>query len=203
MVHHIVTPIVMPVNLRSPILAGLIVAACTLLAACSSTNKATSSSITSGFNPVNWMTPYKADVVQGNFISSEQVAQLQSGMSRSEVRNLLGTPLLASIFHANRWDYVFTLQRQGLAAQSFNYSVFFKGDLLDTFTGDAMPSETEFIAKMDQRRKLGKVPPLEATPAQLEAAAKKMPPKASTQSTDGATTQPTVASYPPLESPRQ
>jgi outer membrane protein assembly factor BamE len=203
MAHHIVTPTVMPVNLRSPILAGLIVAACTVLAACSSTNKATSSSTSSAFNPVNWMTPYKADVVQGNFISSEQVAQLQSGMSRSDVRNLLGTPLLASIFHANRWDYVFTMRRQGVAAQSFNYSVFFKGDLLDTFAGDAMPSETEFIAKMDQRRKLGKMPPLEATPAQLEAAAKKMPPQASTQSPDAARAQPAVASYPPLESPRQ
>ncbi len=201
MIHHIATLIVMPVNHRTPILAGLIVAACTVLAACSSTTA--SSTSTSAFNPVNWITPYKADVVQGNFISSEQVAQLRAGMSRNEVRNLLGTPLLASVFHADRWDYVFTMRRQGVAAQSFSYSVFFKGDLLDTFAGDAMPSETEFIAKMDQRRKLGKVPPLEATPAQLEAAAKKMPAPASTSSTEATRAEPPVASYPPLESPRQ
>ncbi len=199
MIHHIATPIVMPVNHRSPILLGLIVAASAVLSACSSTAPAnTSASI---FSPTRWITPYRADVVQGNFISSEQVAQLRAGMSRNDVRNLLGTPLLASVFHADRWDYVFTMRRQGVAAQSFNYSVFFKGDLLNTFAGDAMPSETEFIAKMDQRRKLGKVPPLEATPAQLEAAAKKMPTQASTPEVTRA--QPPAAGYPPLESPRQ
>ncbi len=203
MIHHIATHIVMPVNHRSPLMAGLIVAACALLAACSSTNTAPSRTSASAFNPVNWITPYRADVVQGNFISSEQVAQLRAGMSRNDVRNLLGTPLLASIFHADRWDYVFTMQRQGVTAQSFNYSVFFKGDLLDTFAGDTMPSETEFIAKMDQRRKLGKVPPLEATPAQLEAAAKKMASPGSTPETEAMRAQPPVTSYPPLESPRQ
>ncbi len=203
MIHHIVTPIVMPVNHRSPILLGLIVAACAALSACSSTAPATASA--SIFSPTRWITPYRADVVQGNFISSEQVAQLRAGMSRNDVRNLLGTPLLASVFHADRWDYVFTMRRQGVAAQSFNYSVFFKGDLLNTFAGDAMPSETEFIAKMDQRRKLGKVPPLEATPAQLEAAAKKMPAPASASSpaNDATRAQPQASSYPPLESPRQ
>ncbi len=201
--HHIATPNVMPVNHRSPFLAGLIVAACAVLAACTSTAPASTSA--SALSPTSWITPFRADIVQGNFISSEQVGQLRAGMSRNDVRNLLGTPLLASVFHADRWDYVFTMRRQGVAAQSFNYSVFFKADLLDTFTGDAMPSESEFIAKMDQRRKLGKVPQLEATPAQLEAAAKKIsaPLPASTVTPAASTAQPTVASYPPLESPRQ
>jgi outer membrane protein assembly factor BamE len=122
-------------------------------------------------------------------------------MSRNEVRNVLGTPLLASVFHADRWDYVFTLRRQGVPAQAFNYSIFFKGDMLDTFSGDAMPSETEFIAKMDQRRQLGKVPPLEATPAQLKAVAQNRP--ASTPAADATPSLPPAASYPPLESPRQ
>ena len=205
MIHHIVTPIVMPVNHRSFISAGLIVAACAVLAACSSTSTSTAPAKTSTsiFNPAGWITPFRADVVQGNFISSEQVAQLRAGMSRNDVRNLLGTPLLASVFHADRWDYIFTMRRQGVAAQSFNYSVFFKDGLLDRFAGDAMPSETEFVAKMDQRRKLGKVPPLEATPAQLEAAAKKMPAPAAAATTDAARDRQPLASYPPLESPRQ
>jgi len=201
MIHHIVTPIVMLVHHRSPFLAGLIVTACTVLAGCSST--ATSNLSASAFNPVRWITPYRADVVQGNFISNEQVTQLRVGMSRSDVRNVLGTPLLASVFHADRWDYVFTLRRQGVSAQAFNYSVFFKGDLLDRFEGDAMPSETDFIAKMDQRRKLGKVPPLVATPAQLEAAAKTIPTQSAADVTAVTRAQPAVASYPPLESPRQ
>ena len=201
MIHHIVTLHFMFVKHRSPILVGLIVTACALLTACAASSTSAPRSSASVFNPTNWLTPFRADVVQGNFISSEQVGQLRAGMSRNDVRSVLGTPLLASVFHADRWDYVFTLRRQGVPPQAFSYSVFFKGDLLDTFSGDKMPSETEFIAQMDQRRKLGKVPPLEATPAQLEAAAKKMP--ATTPAAEASRAQPPVASYPPLESPRQ
>lgn len=186
---------------RSPILAGLIVTVCAMLTACAGSITQPPRSSAHIFNPTTWLTPYRADVVQGNFISSEQVGQLRAGMSRNDVRSVLGTPLLASVFHADRWDYVFTLRRQGVPPQAFSYSVFFKADLLDTFSGDKMPSETEFIAQMDQRRKLGKVPPLEATPAQLEAAAKKMP--ATTPAAEASRAQPPVASYPPLESPRQ
>lgn len=51
--------------------------------------------------------------MQGNFISSEQYAKLQLGMSREQVRQILGTPLLASYFHANRWDYIFEFKRSG------------------------------------------------------------------------------------------
>ena len=57
----------------------------------------------SSVNPVNWITPYKVDVVQGNFISKEQVDLLKPGMTRAQVRDVLGTPLLTSVFHADRW----------------------------------------------------------------------------------------------------
>ncbi|NDG91043.1 MAG: outer membrane protein assembly factor BamE, partial [Burkholderiaceae bacterium] len=55
--------------------------------------------------------PYVPDVVQGNFISSEQYSNLKVGMTREQVRQIMGTPLLASYFHANRWDYVFEFKR--------------------------------------------------------------------------------------------
>ena len=166
-------------------------------------------------NPVNWITPYKVDVIQGNFIAKEQVEQLRAGMSRDQVKAVLGTPLMASLFHADRWDYIFTLKRQGIAPQSFKYTVFFKGDALERFEGDNMPSEAEFIAKLDSTRKLGKVPPLQATEEQLKAFDKTPGAKpAAADATDAAGTaaaaaatgepaarQPTV--YPPLESPKQ
>jgi outer membrane protein assembly factor BamE len=193
----------MPVNHRSLILTGLLVTACALLTACTSISNATANISAHPLNPTRWVTPYRADVVQGNFISREQVAQLRAGMSRTDVRNVLGTPLVASVFHADRWDYVFTLRRQGVPEQSFNYSLIFKGDVLASFAGDTMPSETEFIAKMDQRRQLGKVPSLEATPAQLAEAAKKMPPVVPPANPDTARAQAPAASYPPLEGPRQ
>ena len=173
-----------------------------VLASCSNLNGG-------AVNPVNWITPYKVDVIQGNFIAREQVEQLRAGMSRDQVKAVLGTPLMASLFHADRWDYVFTLKRQGIAPQSFKYTVFFKGDALERFEGDSMPSEAEFIAKLDSKRKLGKVPALEATEEQLKAFDKSPKPAvadaagsaAAAAPSAPAAVQPTV--YPPLESPKQ
>ena len=52
------------------------------------------------------LTPYKLPIQQGNIVSSEAVAKLKSGMSKNQVAQALGTPLLNDLFHANRWDYV-------------------------------------------------------------------------------------------------
>jgi outer membrane protein assembly factor BamE len=175
------------------------------LAGCSSVkDPVTGASVgsTSRINPVNWITPYKIDIIQGNFVSKEQVEALRVGMIRDQVKATLGTPLLASLFHADRWDYVFTLKRQGSEAQSYKYTVFFKGDLLERFEGDAMPSEAEFISRLDNKRKLGKVPPLEATEEQLKAAER--PSKAAAANTSGTPNAPAddpARVYPPLESP--
>jgi outer membrane protein assembly factor BamE len=54
------------------------------------------------------VTPYRIDIQQGNFVSQEMVSQLKPGMSKEQVRAVLGTPLLTDIFHAERWDYVYT-----------------------------------------------------------------------------------------------
>lgn len=155
-----------------------------------------------GSNPTTWITPYRPDVIQGNFISKEQVEQLRAGMTRNDVRAVLGTPLLTSVFHADRWDYVFTLKRQGLESQVFKYSVFFEGDALVRFAGDAMPSEAAFVAKIDSQRKLGKIPVLQATPEQLQKAGAKQ--ATTPQPTPAAAPKgpaPTAGKYPPLESP--
>ena len=175
---------------------------CVLMAGCSSISSVNASSI----NPVRWITPYKVDVIQGNFISKEQVDFLKAGMTRAQVKDVLGTPLLTSLFHADRWDYVFTLKRQGVEPQSFKYTVFFKGDSLERFEGDTMPNEAEFIAKLDSRRKLGKVPALEATEEQLNKNSKSgaVPAASAAPATASApAVSPAVTVYPPLESPKQ
>ncbi len=89
--------------------------------------------------------PYKADVIQGNFVSREMVQLLKPGMNKDEVAEILGSPLLVSVFHSDRWDYVFTIRRQGVEPQSRRLTVFFRGNLLQSFEGDPMPSETEFV----------------------------------------------------------
>ena len=150
------------------------------------------------------VTPYRVEVVQGNVLTKEMVARVKPGMTRAQVRDLLGSPLLTDIFHESRWDYVFTLKRQGVEPQSRRLTLYFKGDVLDRFEADEMPSEAEFVASIDTKRKGAKVPELEATEDQLKkfeptaadkAAADKSMPDAA------AATSPTV--YPPLESPRR
>ncbi|MDR1967144.1 MAG: outer membrane protein assembly factor BamE [Burkholderiaceae bacterium] len=142
------------------------------------------------------LTLYQPEVVQGNFVSKEQVAALQPGMTRLQVRDALGTPLISSMFHGDRWDYVFTMKRQGVEAQSYHLTVFFKGDVMERFNGDEMPSENEFAQRISRKRQV-KVPPLEATEAQLA----KFPPAAGAPL--AAASKPAAAaqsgSYPPLE----
>lgn len=165
-------------------------AACTMAVGCGSFNNATQ-------RLAGAITPYKIQVVQGNFISREQVESLKPGMSRQQVRDVLGTPLVASVFHDNRWDYVFTLQRQGVEPQSRRLTVYFKGNELERFEGDTMPSESEFVAAIDAKRRGKAVPQLEATEAQL----KRYDSAASNaQSAAPAQPEPQAArSYPPLE----
>ena len=102
----------------------------------------------------NWMNkvfrPYVPDVVQGNFISSEQYAKLKLGMTREQVRQILGTPLLADYFHANRWDYVFEYKRNGeVVGKDRRVTIYFDGDKVAKFSGDALPTEVELVAEID------------------------------------------------------
>jgi outer membrane protein assembly factor BamE len=54
---------------------------------------------------------YRMDIQQGNLLDAEQVDQLEVGMTRSQVRFLLGTPMVIDAFDANRWDYMYSLRR--------------------------------------------------------------------------------------------
>ena len=106
----------------------------------------------------NWMNvifrPYVPDIVQGNFISSEQYSKLALGMTREQVRQVLGTPLLADYFHANRWDYVFEYKRNGqVIGKERRVTIFFEGDKVVKFDGDALPTEVEIIAEIDNYAK--------------------------------------------------
>lgn len=145
------------------------------------------------------ITPHKIEVVQGNFISKEQVEALQPGMGRQQVREILGTPFVTSLFHGDRWDYVFTLKRQGVEPQRRKLTVWFKGEVFDRVEGDPMPSEAEFVATLDNKRKVGRVPPLQATEEQLQKAGGKPAATAAAQPAQPA--QPPARVYPPLESP--
>jgi outer membrane protein assembly factor BamE len=145
------------------------------------------------------VTPYRVEVVQGNFVSKEQVQALRPGMGRNQVKEILGTPLIASVFHADRWDYAFTIVRKGTQPQQRQLSVYFKDDLYVRFEGDELPSEAEFAERIAVPEDRKVVPRLEATPAELEKFRKTVTapvasaPKPAASSPD--------KTYPPLETP--
>jgi outer membrane protein assembly factor BamE len=87
------------------------------------------------------ITPYRMVIQQGNFISQEMVSQLKPGMTREQVRFILGTPLVADIFHADRWDYVFFRETADGKKEQRNLSVVFEKDKLARVLGDLLPSD--------------------------------------------------------------
>jgi len=141
------------------------------------------------------VTPYKIEVVQGNVITSEQAEAIKPGMNRAQVRDVLGSPLLADVFHAERWDYVFTIRRQGAEPQARRVVVHFAGDLFERIdTGGPLPTEREFVASIDTFKTSRNAPPLELTPEQLKA----LPAPAKPASVEVEPVGP-VRAYPPLE----
>ncbi|WP_175971356.1 outer membrane protein assembly factor BamE [Burkholderia sp. BCC0322] len=149
--------------MRSVIIAAAAVAA---LAGCSSYDSVTQRIAQS-------ITPYRITVVQGNFVSQEKASQLQVGMSREQVRALLGTPLLADMFHADRWDYLFYFKRGSTAVvQQRDLVVTFAGDRLAGWTGaDNLPSELDLLADIDGDRGGKKAKAAAAAKKAAEAAA--------------------------------
>ncbi len=97
------------------------------------------------------ITPYRIDIVQGNALTREQVALVKPGMTRLQVRDALGTPLLVDLFHGDRWDYVFTLRRPGAELQRRSVVVLFEGETLKSIDAPELPSEREFVASISSR----------------------------------------------------
>jgi len=88
----------------------------------------------------DFMTPYRIDIQQGNYITQEMVSQLKPGMSKDQVRFVLGTPLLTDIFHAERWDYVYWFDRRGQPREQRRVAVFFQDGKLARLDGDVVPA---------------------------------------------------------------
>ncbi len=100
------------------------------LAACSNTPQITS-----------YLSPYRIDVRQGNFVTQEMVAQLKPGLTREQVRFILGSPLVADMFHVDRWDYVYRFQPGKGEAQQRRLVVFFQDNKLTRVAGDVVAED--------------------------------------------------------------
>ena len=180
-----------------PLLASLPLLA--LLGGCSYLPTWDSLPTVTGEKVLGFVTPYRVEVVQGNVLTKEMVARVKPGMAKAQVRDLLGSPLLTDVFHESRWDYVFTIRRQGTAYQQRLVVATFDGDKLKELTvPDDLPAEQAFVAAINTFKPDGKSPKLELSEAERGALP---PPK---KSADAA---PTAAAegpapgriYPPLD----
>lgn len=98
--------------------------------------------------------PYRPDIQQGNFVSQEMVAQLKPGMTQDQVVFLLGTPLLNDMFHAERWDYAFRLQKGNGEITTSRVTVFFKDKLVSSFEGGGdLPTEKDYLERIANKAK--------------------------------------------------
>ncbi|HEY9065915.1 MAG TPA: outer membrane protein assembly factor BamE [Burkholderiaceae bacterium] len=141
---------------------ALLLASAALLAGCQS--------LQSSDSFMGVITPYKVEIVQGNVITKEQAALAKPGMTRSQVRDVLGSPLLADVFHGDRWDYVFTIRRPGAAPQQRKVIARFDGDVLkDLDTGGELPGEHDFVASIDTFKTSRNAPPLVLSDEQIKA----------------------------------
>lgn len=106
---------------------------------------------------LGFLSPYRPDVQQGNFVSREMVAQLREGMTQNQVVFLLGTPLLNDVFHQNRWDYIFRMQKGNGEITTSNVTVYFENGLVSRFEGGGdLPTEADYLARIADKAKAAK-----------------------------------------------
>ncbi len=87
-------------------------------------------------NPIERISPHKVPVQQGNAISQEMLAKLKPGMTPSQVRFALGTPLVVDPFRNDRWDYVHHLEKGGKVVEQRRVTVVFENGVLKGIEGD-------------------------------------------------------------------
>ena len=137
---------------RLPLL-GATAAAITLLSGCGTIDQETG-------RLVRVFAPYRIDVVQGNVVTREQYERVKPGMSRAQVRDMLGSPMVTDVFHTDRWDYIFTIVRPGTPTQRRSVVAIFDGDKLKSISAPELPTEREAPAAPDSVP-LRDYPPLE------------------------------------------
>lgn len=142
------------------------------------------------------ITPYRVEVVQGNVVTREQIELVKPGMNRAQVRNVLGSPLLTDLFHENRWDYIFTIKRQGTEPQRRSVVLMFDGDTLKSIDAPDLPGEQDFVASISPIKVSKNEPKLELTEEQRKALP--IPPKPEPSASAPDFSGPTRP-YPPLE----
>jgi len=83
-----------------------------------------------------FLKPHKIDIQQGNFLDQAAISKLKPGMTRSQVRFLMGTPMISDPFHPERWDYMYLDSKGGKLLAEKRLTLYFDGDKLVRATTD-------------------------------------------------------------------
>jgi outer membrane protein assembly factor BamE len=127
--------------------------------------------------------PYRVDIQQGNFVSREMVAQVREnmkskdGMTQEQVRFVMGTPLIMDIFHNDRWDYVFRLEKNNGDIITSDVTVYFENNRLKRLEGGDLPNEKDYLALIAGTPASPAAPATAATEKPVAPAAKQEPTK--------------------------
>lgn len=98
--------------------------------------------------------PYKLDIQQGNYVTSKMMMQLRPDMTKSQVRFIMGTPLIADSFHANRWDYLYRMAKGGKVIEQRHVVMEFEDDRLKRVRGDVIPASSDEAASAETSDKM-------------------------------------------------
>ena len=90
---------------------------------------------------------YKINIQQGNIITQDMIDDLKPGMTKRQVRYIMGNPLIQDTFNPNRWDYFFSMKLADGTETKETVSIFFKDDKLESFSGDYIPSAVQGSAE--------------------------------------------------------
>lgn len=82
---------------------------------------------------------YKMDIRQGNFVTPDMREKLKVGMTKAQVKYVLGTPMISDPFHASRWDYAYLLQHEGKVTEQQRMTLYFVGDNLERIVDGEQP----------------------------------------------------------------
>ncbi len=109
-------------------------------------------------SPADLPIVYKIDVQQGNLVTQDMLAQLEPGMDKAKVKYIMGTPLVTDTFHADRWDYIFTMQERGGERTQRRVSLFFTDGKLARVDGNVKPAAGEIATSNEAQATTVEVP---------------------------------------------
>lgn len=112
-------------------------------------------------SPADLPIVYKIDVQQGNMVTQDMLAQLEPGMDRAKVKYIMGTPLVTDTFHADRWDYIYTMQERGGRRTQRRVSLFFTDGKLARVEGNVRPAAGSIAPSTEAQATTVEVPEAE------------------------------------------